>query len=144
REESLLLVAEGFDGVEAGGFHGGPDAEDEADTDADDDAGRCGPYGHDAGPAERGANQEHESVDQYEGKDSAGSGERHRFEQELPCYVAAARADGFADTDLACAFGHADEHDVHHADAADEQADGAKHHRRDVNHQHDAVELFDF
>ena|SRR5438105_1741358 len=28
REESLLLVAKGFDWVEAGGFHGGPDAED--------------------------------------------------------------------------------------------------------------------
>ena len=32
----MLLVAEGFDWVEAGSFHGGPDAEGEADADRDD------------------------------------------------------------------------------------------------------------
>ncbi len=38
--------------------------------------------------------------------------------------VAVGRADGLADADLADALGDAGEHDVHDADAADEQADG--------------------
>src|SRR5947209_19241410 len=38
--------------------------------------------------------------------------------------VSAAGADGFADANFLGALGDADEHDVHHANAADEQADG--------------------
>ncbi len=34
-----LLIAEGFDGVEAGGFPGGVDAEDDADEGAEDEGG---------------------------------------------------------------------------------------------------------
>ena len=37
--------------------------------------------------------------------------------------VAAVRADGHADADLARALGHAHEHDVHDPDAADEERD---------------------
>ena len=33
-------------------------------------------------------------------------------------------ADGFADADFAGALGDGDQHDVHHADAADHEADG--------------------
>ena len=45
------------------------------------------------------------------------------FEEELQEDVSAAGADGHADADLAGPLGDADEHDVHDADAADEERD---------------------
>ncbi len=54
---------------------------------------------------------------------SAQQAEQDRLDEELPEDVGAARADRFADADLAGAFGHRHQHDVHHADAADEQRD---------------------
>ena len=53
----------------------------------------------------------------------ADPGEDHGLDEELREDVTVARADGFADADLACAFGNGHEHDVHDADAADEQRD---------------------
>lgn len=47
---SILLVAEGFNGIELRGFHGGPNAKDKADAHAHDDAGGCSPDRHAAGP----------------------------------------------------------------------------------------------
>ena len=55
---------------------------------------------------------------------SAESGERHRFGEELPDDIAPTRANGFANADFAGALGDGHQHDVHDADAADEQADG--------------------
>ena len=50
-------------------------------------------------------------------------GKRDRLDQELQQHLPRPRADGQADADLARPLGHGDEHDVHDADAADEQAD---------------------
>src|SRR6266851_5842283 len=139
-----LFVAEGFDGVELGGFHGRPDAEDETDADADDDASGGGPHGHAAPPLQGHADEQDEAVDEEEGDDAARRGEGHGFEQELPGDVAAARADGFAHANFAGALGDAHEHDVHDAHAANEQADAAEDDGGDVNHHHDVVKLLDF
>ena len=49
--------------------------------------------------------------------------ERDGLDQELQQHLALQRADREADADLARALGHRHEHDVHDADAADEQAD---------------------
>ena len=46
---------------------------------------------------------------------------RHRFDQELRENVAAVRADGHADANFARPLGDAHEHDVHDADAADDE-----------------------
>ncbi len=73
---------------------------------------------------------------------SSGGGEHHGFDEELPDDVLAAGADGFADTDLAGALGDADQHDVHHADAADHQPDGSDHDDGKRDHAHDTVEAF--
>jgi len=54
-----LFVAECVYGIEFGGFHGGPNAEDEADADTDGDAGGSGPERHDAGPLQSDADQQH-------------------------------------------------------------------------------------
>src|SRR5260370_13883934 len=92
---SGLFVAQGFDGVELGGFHGRPDAEDETDADADDDASGGGPHGHAAPPLQGHADEQDEAVDEEEGDDAACCGEGHGFELELPGDVATAGAAGF-------------------------------------------------
>jgi hypothetical protein len=56
-------------------------------------------------------------------REAADQRDEHRLGQELGEDVAAARADRLADADLAGPLGDADEHDVHHADPADEQRD---------------------
>src|SRR5207249_10602752 len=60
-------------------------------------------------------------------------GEHDRFEQELADDVVLSRADGLAHADLAGPLGHADQHDVHDADAGGEQGDGADHERADAD-----------
>jgi hypothetical protein len=47
----------------------------------------------------------------------------HRLDQELQQHLALQRTDGQAQADFAGTFGDADQHDVHDADAADQQAD---------------------
>ena len=69
---------------------------------------------------------------QPRGNDAQGSadeGEHQRLDKELHQDVTAARADGLQQADLFGALGHADQHDVHHADSADaegERADDAE------------------
>ena len=58
---------------------------------------------------------------EHDADDAAHRAERDRFDQELGEDVAAMRADGHADADFARPLGHAHEHDVHDADAADDE-----------------------
>jgi hypothetical protein len=55
---------------------------------------------------------------------TSGDRQYERFDQELEEDARRLRADGHADADLARPFRDADEHDVHDADAADQQRDG--------------------
>src|SRR6202012_4707634 len=54
---------------------------------------------------------------------AADAAHHHRFDEKLQQHVAFARTDGKADTDLARALRHRDQHDVHDADAADQKTD---------------------
>ena len=54
--------------------------------------------------------------------DAADGAERDGFDQKLDEDVVALGADGFAHADFAGALGDGDQHDVHHADAADDEA----------------------
>ena len=54
----------------------------------------------------------------------------------------AARADGHADADLAGAFGDRHEHDVHDADAADQQRDAGDAAEQDRHHPRRALRRF--
>ena len=56
--------------------------------------------------------------------DAADGAEHDGLERELQQDDFFGGADGFSDADLAGALGDGDEHDVHHADAADDEADG--------------------
>jgi len=86
-------------------------------------------------------NEEHEAVDQYEGKDSTGSGERHGFQQELPGDVAAARADGLRIPISRVRSVTLTSMMFITPTPPMSRPIALEHHRRYVNHQHDAVEL---
>src|ERR1700737_1639032 len=129
-----LFVAQGFDGVEFGGFHGRPNSKEEANTHADDQTGDGSPHGDAAMPFQGQANQQYQGVDEDERDDAACAGQGHGFQQKLPGYVLALGADGFADANLAGALGDADEHDVHYAHAANQQSAGTEHYPTKTNH----------
>src|SRR4029077_9137749 len=139
-----LLVAQGFDGVEFGGFHGRPNSKEEANTHADDQAGHGSAHRDAPMPLQGQANQQHQAVDKNKRDDSAGARQSHGFQQKLPSYVLALGADGFADTDLAGALSDAAQHDIHSAHAADEQTHGAEHYRSQCYHPDNAVEFLYF
>src|SRR5262249_16006123 len=54
---------------------------------------------------------------------------KYRFRQKLPENIAAAGADGFANSDLFCPLGHAYQHNVHDANAGGDQRDETNHER---------------
>ena len=62
--------------------------------------------------------------------------ERHGFEEELNQNVMSFCADRHANADLARSLRHADEHDVHDADAADEQRHGGDHEQQIAQDSH--------
>src|SRR5271155_5312158 len=110
-----LFVAQGFDWVEARGFGGRPDAEDQADADRNREADDDGPGGHHGFQRADHGNQEDDGAADDNADDAAGSGEGHGFEEELP------------------------------GDVADEQADGTEHHDDEHHAANDVVEfLHDF
>src|SRR5262245_30856151 len=139
-----LFVSKALDGVEVGGLLGGPDAEGESDEDRDGHSAHHGPEWDRGGEL---GQEEHNHVTDDDGEnhaqDSAEGSQRHGFEQELADDVAFAGADGFTDADLAGALGDADEHDVHHADAADQQTHGRDPDCEQADADSDSVELFD-
>ena len=76
-----------------------------------------------------------EAKAEHDPDDAADRAQRDRLDQKLEEDVAAMRADGQADADLARPLRHAHEHDVHDADAADDERDAGD---RAEQHGHDA------
>src|SRR5260370_16936593 len=119
-----LLIAQGLDGIEAGGFDGGVHPKEEAHAHGT-------AHGEHHGPERNGRRQSgHRKVDQQADAaaeqhpdDASRAGEYNSFGEELPDDVAAARADGFAHANLASALRDGHQHNVHHADAADKKPD---------------------
>src|SRR5579885_1268698 len=91
------LIAEGLHRVEAGGFDRGPDAEEQADSHGDREAGDQRPTGNLRGqgrhqfPYQKG--DEHGDDD---AQDTTRAGEGHGFHQELAHDIAAAGPHGLA------------------------------------------------
>src|SRR5947209_1386270 len=125
-----LFITERLDGVEPRGFPRRPRPEDEPDD------GR-GPEAHADRPQRHVGRDRRETVDEVAGglaEDEAGRAADGRqycgLDEELRQDVDAGGADGLADADLFGALGDGDEHDVHHADAPDEErhaGDGDQH-----------------
>ena len=66
-------------------------------------------------------NEEGCDVAEDEAHNAADDAENEGFEEELEQNLAGAGADGFADADFASALRDGDEHDVHNANAADDE-----------------------
>src|ERR1035437_10208702 len=115
----LLFVTKGFDRPENGRSIGGIDAEEEADGDAEAEREEHRVELHDRLHAD-----DLEAAAEEPGRDAenpADDRQQNGLGEELGEDVAASRTDRLADADLAGSLGDADKHDVHHADAADEQ-----------------------
>ena len=130
RRFSGLFVAKGVDGIELGGFTGWVETEKDADGAADgegEDDGVGGDYGLKVRDFADGVGGAHAAED---AEDAAEQAEGDGLDEELQEDGTALGADGHADTDFPCSFGDADQHDVHDADATDEEGhtgDGAEH-----------------
>ena len=70
---------------------------------------------------------------------AAEQAEQGGFGQELDQDIASARAQGFAQADLAGAFGDRDQHDVHDADAAHQQRNAGDAAQEDGQHAGDGL-----
>jgi hypothetical protein len=68
--------------------------------------------------------------------------QHHGLDQELQQHFAFQRADGQAQADLARALGDADQHDVHDADAAHQQAHRGHRAQQGGQHAHGAGQRF--
>src|SRR5688500_4877160 len=123
-EGRASLVSEGVDGIEPRCLARWVEAEEDSDTpgdqEGDDDRARTD---HDR-PACGLAEEDCCADAEEDSGESADERERDRFEEKLKENMAALRADGHANADLARPFGDGDEHDVHDADPSHEERDG--------------------
>src|SRR5208337_580133 len=148
-----LFVAQGFDRVEAGGADGWDHTADQSDggedEDGDDqgdgvdheaDVAGFGVFGHGA-VKRKSAYGEGNDVREDDAEDSADEGNGESLGQKLKENVAAARAQRFLHADFAGALGDGDEHDVHQADAADAEREGADETEQNLEADGDDLEL---
>ena len=70
-------------------------------------------------------NEEGGDITEDEAHEAADNTENEGFKEELEHDVAGAGADGFADADFACALRNRDEHDIHDANATDDEGDAS-------------------
>src|SRR6185312_16926766 len=119
-----LFITESLDGINTRRFARGINTEDHPHphrySEGDDD----GPGADDGRPVGGGGNGPTEDVAEHDAQRAAGDGDEHRFRQKLAEDVAAPGPGGAADADFAGALHHRGQHDVHDADAADQQRDG--------------------
>ena len=123
----------------------GIDPEHDADQRAESERDPHRPQRHVRGREVAGQEARHQqagAVAERDADQAAERRQRHRLDQELDQDVLAPRADRLAQADLARALGHRHQHDVHDADAADQQrdADDRAHHRGDAA-EHARVDL---
>ena len=114
-------MSEGFYGVHVGGADGGVESEHDADKSGDGEGEYGGPGFDDGGlVGEVGDEGGYADAEEY-AESTAGAGEQDGFDEKLEDDVASFCAEGASDTDFAGAFGDAGEHDVHDADAANDE-----------------------
>src|SRR6478735_8719783 len=120
---SLSFVAQGGDGIESSGLARRPDAEDDADREAEQHSGDDGGRVELEAPTGELADPRRDDETDDDADEAADEREGQRLDEELGEDVAATRADRLADADLAGPFADRDQHDVHDPDAADDQRD---------------------
>lgn len=78
------------------------------------------------------AKQQRQTAARNHANDSANRTEGYGFDEELQQDIAALGTNGLPHTNFAGPLGHGDQHDIHDADATDEQSHGS-----DREHQHE-------
>src|SRR5256884_3755681 len=125
------------------GAQGGVDAEDDANDPRNGEGDHGRPEGDDGFHAGKVAHEPGNGHAEQHADHAARAGEHHGLNEELRDDVAAFGAERAADADLAGALGHAGEHDVHDADAADDQRDGRNRAEHDVEYLLGALGAFE-
>lgn len=118
-----MISVEGVDGVFAGGLEGGVETEDGADDDGDVEDGEEDLPAKEGGEGSNDGDEESKEVAEEEAGKGAEEAEDEALKEELEEDVHVRGADGFADADFVGAFGNGDEHNVHNADAANDEGD---------------------
>src|SRR5690606_24336797 len=127
---AALLVAQCLDRVESGRSPCRPDAEKETDSDAERGREPDRLRRYEDLPAGESRHEPRGTRAEADAEQASEEAKRHGLDEELQKDAPPRRAERHADADLARALGDADEHDVHDADAADDQA-----HARDAREQ---------
>src|SRR5579863_5313138 len=119
-----LFEAQGFDGIETGGFLGRIVAEEDADETGEHDR-EDDPFDRDLSrPLRERRHYDRSDEPEDDADHPADRRENNRFGKELAKNRRTARSDRHAQADLACPLGNRDHHDIHDADAAHNERDG--------------------
>src|SRR5438128_2216534 len=124
-----LLVAQGFDRIQAGSAICGVEAE--SDHRANNQSGEGPAVRKNQIDFEPGGEEISDDYSQNDSQNAAGFGNENGLGQKLPQNVFAARANRFTNADFFRPLGHAYEHDVHNSDAGGDQRDETDHERAD-------------
>src|SRR5437879_1135226 len=125
-------MPQGFHRVHFCGAEGGVDAEDDTDQRGNGESDHGRPQNDDGFHAGKVADEPGNGHTEQHAHNATRAGKHHGLDEELRDDVAAFGAERATDADLARALGHARKHDVHNADAADEQRDGGNRAEHDV------------
>src|SRR6266849_7295923 len=118
-----LFVAQAFDGIELGGADGGDGSEQDADQRGDNDGDDGGEAGNGDAILGEVADGEGDGESDDDAEDAADEGDEDGLGEKLEADLAVGGAHRFADANLANAGADGGEHDVHDADATDQQHD---------------------
>src|ERR1700683_1398893 len=136
-----LFIAQGFDGIEICGLHGGAHPEHKANADRDDepssDRPGCDPRIHFC----QYGNQHDGTTTYHNANEASEAGEGHGFEQKLPSDGGTPCAKRFGNTRLAGSLSDGNEHNVHHAHAPDQESDRTQDYYHDNSPFDDVIEL---
>jgi hypothetical protein len=114
-------VAKGFDGVHGGGTLGRIEAEDNSYERRDAEGEQWRPEGYDRPHSSKVTDEHWYQDSKKNSQQPAGAGENDGFDKELREDIAAFGTEGASDADLPRPFCDSGKHDVHDADAADQQ-----------------------
>src|SRR5260370_13732122 len=118
-----LFVAQPCDRIELGGANRRNGAEEDADQGRDDDGDDGGEAGNGDAILGEETNGEGDGESDDDTEDAADEGDEDGLGEELEADLAVGSAHRFADANLANPGADSGKHDVHDADAADQQHD---------------------
>ena len=118
-----LFIAQRFDRIELRGLVGGIEPEERADAGRREEGQQDGCRDDDRAHVAQLAEQKGAANADCDADQAADDAEQQGLGQELHADVVRRGANRLADADLARPLGDADQHDVHDADAADDQRD---------------------